>query len=783
MSADRNDVLVQGLKAEDVEEALRDYIAKKGLDLDIVQKSLAPHEKPKDGGIKGGKESKRGGSKDEVEHKSGEDGNETDKVQLFDGAYSKLLKSKEHEVSVMEKNATKAMASVQTFHAQQKQLFDEFVLLRQRYDEVKQNLSDTLWGGCCEFHPDLKVIPEKKEEGKYLETDDRLGAYNLGHMLGEGQFATVKSCSVSKSRAAEYADVGDSSMDPGKEYAMKIIDKDKIQSLHSLKRMSNEITILYELRSPYIVCVTDVIQTGRCLYIVTEKGGEDLFEFFDEHPDGVPEDWARKIMAKILKGVYYCHLNLVCHRDLKPENILVSFNVESGECEDLKLCDFGLAAHFSHGTRFSDFCGSPGFFAPEMIISGTYFGDKADIWSCGCILLELVLGHEQFCEVWMNAYDYEVLQEKQQFIREIDSTVERLAANLDFSNALNDFVLTFLHLRASERPDISKIITHEWLDLSADEKAELETVRKEAVIANKTRRKTKKKEDSLRSILFDKSRNSSRNSDGFAGLTLDIPGLDSPPGELEDDGEGGRERTNSNMSGGGTSDLSGTGGPSASGGRRVVNRGDRASSLNDLTKDQGEITNFTDPKIVQKAYEQMSAKERKLYDQYNIDHDKNKKDLALPPIEPQTPNVGMARKILLRGADLAKKVSNTQKGEGLALETPSNSPMNSHLVSPLTQTPKSNRQGRPLVESPDSKQMQGSSSESQLVGHLGVGTPIATDPQLLSPSPVSHSIGKGENHSNVPIGSPLSSGKLAAVSEDITMESPGISRPTSKQAD
>ena len=35
-------------------------------------------------------------------------------------------------------------------------------------------------------------------------------------------------------------------------------------------------------------------------------GGFDLFEFFDEHPDGVPEKWAKQIMICILKGRVYC---------------------------------------------------------------------------------------------------------------------------------------------------------------------------------------------------------------------------------------------------------------------------------------------------------------------------------------------------------------------------------------------------------------------------------------------------------------------------------------------
>lgn len=766
------DVLVKSsvLTPEDVEEALRDYMAKKGLKGDVIQKTLAPHEKNKS-------DKKESSGKDEgkqdVENKSGDDG--ADSVKIFEGAYSKLAKTKERELSVMEKNATKAMASVQTFHAQQKQLFDEFVLLRQRYDEVKQNLMDTLWNGCCEFHPDLKLIPEKKDEEKFLEDDDRLGAYNLGHMLGEGQFATVKSCAVSRSRADEYGFMAEdhSHIDPGREYAMKIIEKDKIQNLHSLKRMSNEISILYELRNPHIVTVVDVIQTGKCLYIVTEKGGEDLFEFFDEHPDGVPEDWARKIMGKILKGVFYCHCNMICHRDLKPENILVSFNVDTGECDDIKLCDFGLAAHFSHGMRFTDFCGSPGFFAPEMIISGTYFGDKADIWSCGCILLELVLGHEQFCETWMTAYNYEVLQEKQHFIREIDETLERLGATLDFSSALNDFILIFFHLRASERPDVSEIVKHEWLQFTKEDLKELEEIKQTSAMSNKKRMTIKEKETSLRSILFDKS--------GKKVLNIDTEGLDGGDygggrerglsgderSYCDDASEGGRSRSNS----GNPSPLAGS-----SQGRKMVNRGDRdrAASLNDLRNEISHDVSFTDPKIVQAAYEQMSAKERKLYDSYNKEHDKDQKDLALPPIEPQTPNVGMARKILLRGADLANKISGTQsKKKPLSLDTPSNSPLQAQLVSPLTVTPKAASRMRPL-DSPDARLMESASATDLIAGNASV--------HASSPSPLSTPIGDGGGNAMASMGSPIPSPNISMKLPVVEEDAPGISsRPMSQQ--
>jgi serine/threonine protein kinase len=165
-----------------------------------------------------------------------------------------------------------------------------------------------------------------------------------------------------------------------------------------------------------------------------------------------------------------CKFNLLFFfLDLKPENILLSFDAVTERCIDLKLCDFGLSTKFKVKTLLSDFCGSPGFFAPEMIINGSYFGDKADVWSIGCILLELVLGHEKFCDVWMTAYDYEVLQDKEVFTGTITETVQHLPAHLNFSNDLNSFILQFLQMKPSQRPTVRQLAPHAWLEGMLDE--------------------------------------------------------------------------------------------------------------------------------------------------------------------------------------------------------------------------------------------------------------------------------------------------------------------------
>ena len=146
-------------------------------------------------------------------------------------------------------------------------------------------------------------------------------------------------------------------------------------------------------------------------------------------------------LVGVFKATLYCHDLGICHRDLKPENILLTFDKELGRCIDLKLCDFGLAAKISTTSMLSDFCGSPGFFAPEMIVTGKYHGDKADIWSVGCILLEMLFGHRKFIDIWMQAYDYEVLQDKAMFTEEIQLACASLPKHLTFSR----YTLTMNH--------------------------------------------------------------------------------------------------------------------------------------------------------------------------------------------------------------------------------------------------------------------------------------------------------------------------------------------------
>eukprot|EP00831_Metopus_contortus_P004917 TRINITY_DN1183_c0_g1_i2.p2 TRINITY_DN1183_c0_g1~~TRINITY_DN1183_c0_g1_i2.p2 ORF type:complete len:113 (-),score=11.95 TRINITY_DN1183_c0_g1_i2:262-600(-) len=96
-------------------------------------------------------------------------------------------------------------------------------------------------------------------------------------------------------------------------------------------------------------------------------------------------------MFQFFKGVAYIHSNHIIHRDLKPENILV--NLEG----KVKLCDFGMARHMTYSYQFYT-AGviTLNYKPPEILFEADEYSVSADVWSCGCILAEVLSGRELF---------------------------------------------------------------------------------------------------------------------------------------------------------------------------------------------------------------------------------------------------------------------------------------------------------------------------------------------------------------------------------------------------
>jgi CTD kinase subunit alpha len=120
-----------------------------------------------------------------------------------------------------------------------------------------------------------------------------------------------------------------------------------------------------------------------------------VFEYMDHDLAGIlthpnftfPESHIKELLRQMLEGLHYLHHRGILHRDIKGSNILL--NAEG----QLKLADFGLARHYHKRRDNLDYTNrviTLWYRPPELLLGATAYGPAVDIWSIGCIMLEMV---------------------------------------------------------------------------------------------------------------------------------------------------------------------------------------------------------------------------------------------------------------------------------------------------------------------------------------------------------------------------------------------------------
>eukprot|EP01080_Neovahlkampfia_damariscottae_P007525 gene7525-11849_t len=202
----------------------------------------------------------------------------------------------------------------------------------------------------------------------------KVGKYELCETIGRGTFSKVK-------RGIN--------TETGEVVAIKIINITSLQKEGMEKQMKREISVLKSIQHENVVTMIEVLKSSNHFYIVMEliTGGE----LFDKivSVKKFDEKVARRYFQQLIDGLSYCHKKGIAHRDLKPENLLL------GKNDTLKISDFGLSGLAGDNKMLSTICGTPHYVAPE-VLSGSYDGISADVWSLGIILFVMLSGCHPF---------------------------------------------------------------------------------------------------------------------------------------------------------------------------------------------------------------------------------------------------------------------------------------------------------------------------------------------------------------------------------------------------
>ncbi|KAI5076585.1 hypothetical protein GOP47_0008650 [Adiantum capillus-veneris] len=205
---------------------------------------------------------------------------------------------------------------------------------------------------------------------------------NFINTLGEGGFGVVYKGSLTA----------------GVHIAVKVV---AVASEHRKKHFLTEVATIGRIHHVHVVrllgfCMEE--QRRILVYEYVNNGSLDRWLFKHENDPFMFLYWQQRydIALGIAKGLGYLHeecRHRIIHRDIKPQNILLDQQL----CP--KIADFGLAKLMARdeSPAATLATGTPGYIAPEFWMAGEgQISTKADVYSYGMVLLELISGHQNF---------------------------------------------------------------------------------------------------------------------------------------------------------------------------------------------------------------------------------------------------------------------------------------------------------------------------------------------------------------------------------------------------
>ena len=275
-------------------------------------------------------------------------------------------------------------------------------------------------------------------------------------------------------------------------YAMKVLNKEKIIKKNFLKNIKNELEIIKKNKNIFLVNLYQTFQTPNNLYFILEYcEGNDL-DFYIENKKLFNEDEIKFIMSELIEAIEFLHKNGVIIKDLKPDNILVDseghfklnifslnkyLDINSIENENNNNNNnnniINMISNGNINNDINSFNGTVIYLAPE-ILNKKESTFKADIYSLGCIIYQLLNGNTLYYNIKKEKLLEEILN-NDNINKEIDLLSDKISENL------KDLLKKMLEKNVENRIDLEGVKAH---DFFADVKWEEIKEKKNNIIIN-----------------------------------------------------------------------------------------------------------------------------------------------------------------------------------------------------------------------------------------------------------------------------------------------------------
>jgi serine/threonine-protein kinase len=247
--------------------------------------------------------------------------------------------------------------------------------------------------------------------------------YTLKRVIGAGGMGTV---------------FESTNPEDGRPVAIKVLGNDYIHDEDIRARFLEEGRTCQRLIHPNIVRVFDVAAAeDGTPYIVMELLEGVPLSVYTRSGVRVPLTQAATILQGILAGLGAAHAQGIVHRDLKPENIVLAR--DEGGSFTAKILDFGIAkvmdaaGGMGSKTRTGVLLGTPAYMSPEQVRSAKDVDARADLWSAGVMLYEMLTGRVAFPAPTEYARLSAVINATPAPIESVDAGLARLSAFVQLS--------------------------------------------------------------------------------------------------------------------------------------------------------------------------------------------------------------------------------------------------------------------------------------------------------------------------------------------------------------